>query len=162
MFICVIMLLMGVNFSKWATNAFTVVKVVLILFIIISGLLMFNSSNISSEFMPMGISGSSKCSKKDKPLIKTIYFRILGVMRGSTAAFFGYVGYDEVCCLAAEVQNPKRNVPLAVFGTVGICTVLYILASLALVGMVPCGEVNGESGFSAAFRIRYALLLLMK
>jgi amino acid transporter len=57
-------------------------------------------------------------------------------LRGSTSAFFGYLGYDEVCCLAAEAKDPQRVLPQAVFGTIGTVTVLYSLAALALAGML--------------------------
>lgn len=67
------------------------------------------------------------------------------------SAFFGYVGYDEVCCMAAEAKNPKEILPLAVMGTVAIVSILYVLASLALVGMIPYGELSNESGFSSGF-----------
>jgi amino acid transporter len=57
-------------------------------------------------------------------------------LRGSTSAFFGYLGYDEVCCLAAEAKDPQRVLPQAVFGTIGTVTVLYSLAALAIAGMM--------------------------
>lgn len=59
-----------------------------------------------------------------------------------------------MCCLAGEAKNPKVNLPLAVFGTIGVTTLLYVLASLALVGMVPYQDINSTDGFSDAFGTR--------
>lgn len=108
------LLLTGVEMGKLTVNLFTILKMVLVIFMIIGGLTLFKSENVSS-WTPKGVNG---------------------ILRGSTSAFFGYLGYDEVCCLAAEARDPHRVLPLAVFGTIGTVTVLYALASLALVGMM--------------------------
>jgi APA family basic amino acid/polyamine antiporter len=79
-----------------------------------------------------------------------------GVLRGATSSFFGYLGYDEVCCLAAEAKNPK-DMPRAVLWTLAIVTVLYVTASLALSGMLPYDQISDTSGFPAAFQSRGVL-----
>ena len=53
--------------------------------------------------------------------------------------------------LAGEAKDPHRTLPLAVFGTIFICTLFSVLASLALVGMQPWQDIDASSGFSAAF-----------
>ena len=75
-----------------------------------------------------------------------------GILRGAAPCFFGYVGYDEVCCLSSEVADPKRTVPRAVFGTIFAVTVIYCLASVALVGMHDYRTLDLHSGFAGAFR----------
>ena len=79
--------------------------------------------------------------------------RVTGVLRGAAPCFFGYVGYDEVCCLSSEVADPKRTVPRAVFGTIFAVTVIYCLASIALVGMHDYRTLDLHSGFAGAFRL---------
>jgi amino acid transporter len=111
---CVGLLLLGVEMGKMTVNFFTILKMILVLFMIIAGLSLFKSENVQ-DWTPKGMSG---------------------VFRGATSAFFGYLGYDEVCCLAAEAKDPHRTLPIAVFGTIGTVTVLYALSSLALVGMM--------------------------
>jgi amino acid transporter len=111
---CVGLLLLGVEMGKLTVNFFTILKMILVLFMIIAGLSLFRSENVQ-DWTPKGMSG---------------------VFRGATSAFFGYLGYDEVCCLAAEAKDPHRTLPIAVFGTIGTVTVLYALSSLALVGMM--------------------------
>lgn len=111
---CVGLLLLGVEMGKMTVNFFTILKMLLVLFMIFAGLCLFRKDNVSN-WTPKGMSG---------------------IFRGATSAFFGYLGYDEVCCLAAEAKNPHHTLPIAVFGTIGTVTVLYALSSLALVGMM--------------------------
>lgn len=54
--------------------------------------------------------------------------RMAGVMRGATACFFGFVGYDEVCCMSAEAVDARHVVPKAVFGTIVIVTLVRALS----------------------------------
>ena len=61
---------------------------------------------------------------------------------------------SEIPCSLGEAINPKRNLPRAVMGTILIVTVLYVLAAIALVGMVPYEEVSVMSGFPDGFRWR--------
>jgi basic amino acid/polyamine antiporter, APA family len=77
-----------------------------------------------------------------------------GVMRGATSSFFGYLGYDEVCCIAGEAKNPRHDLPRAVLWTLILVTILYVLASIALVGMLPSNEISDTSGFPDAFHSR--------
>lgn len=129
---CMLLLLAGIEMGKLTVNFFTILKIILVAFMIIAGLSLFKKDNVSN-WAPNGFSG---------------------IMRGATSAFFGFLGYDEVCCLAAEAQDPQRTLPKAVFGTIGTVTILYCLASLALVGMMPYDEIDTDSGFSDAFKDR--------
>jgi APA family basic amino acid/polyamine antiporter len=60
-----------------------------------------------------------------------------GVIRGAPSSFFGYLGYDEVCCVAGEAINPSVNVPRAVMLTIMGAATLYVMATAALTGMQP-------------------------
>lgn len=71
----VIILLLGVDIGKIAVNSFTVIKVILVLYMIICGLVLFQPANLEVGFLPMGVDG---------------------ILRGATSCFFGYIGYDEV------------------------------------------------------------------
>jgi len=130
--VCVGLLLVGVEMGKLTVNFFTILKMLLVTFMIVAGLCLFKADNVSN-WAPKGASG---------------------ILRGATSAFFGYLGYDEVCCLAAEAKDPHVTLPRAVFGTICTVSVLYALASLALVGMMPYDEISRDSGFSDAFKDR--------
>lgn len=127
---CVLLLMDGVKESKIVTNIFTVLKVGLVVFMIVGGFWLFDGSNLT-PFMPFGMSG---------------------VFRGATSSFFGYLGYDEVCCIAGEALHPARDMPRAVLLTLCILTVLYVLAALALCGMQPYEDMSDTSAFPVAFR----------
>lgn len=133
----VILLLNGVKESKFITNAFTSLKVAVVLFMVIAGAFYIRPSNWV-------------------PFIPT-QFGVSGVLRGATGTFFGYLGYDEITCLGAEAENPARNLPRAILFTLGSVTTLYILASLCLTGMVPYDEISPVSGFPSAFRDNQAI-----
>jgi len=74
-----------------------------------------------------------------------------GIWRGATSSFFGYLGYDEVCCIASEAIHPARDMPRAVLWTLAIVTILYVLAAIALVGMQPWSEMSDTSAFPDSF-----------
>ena len=51
--------------------------------------------------------------------------------------FFAYIGFDSVSVAAQEARNPQRDLPIGILGSLAICTVLYILMSLTMVGLAP-------------------------
>lgn len=126
----VALLMDGVRESKLVTNIFTTLKVALVVFMTVGGFVLLDGSNLQ-PFMPYGTAG---------------------VLRGATSSFFGYLGYDEVCCLSGEALHPQRDMPRAVLWTLSIVAILYVCAAMALVGMQPYNEINDESAFPEAFR----------
>jgi APA family basic amino acid/polyamine antiporter len=69
-------------------------------------------------------------------------FGLSGVFQGATVVFFAYIGFDAVSTAAQETKNPQRDLPIGILGSLAICTVLYILVSLVLTGVVPFTELN--------------------
>jgi amino acid transporter len=59
-----------------------------------------------------------------------------GVLKGVSAVFFAYIGFDAISTTAEECKNPQRDLPRGMIYSLVICTVLYVLISLALTGMV--------------------------
>ena len=64
-------------------------------------------------------------------------FGFKGVMGGAAIVFFAYIGFDAVSTAAEEVINPNRDMPIGIIASLVICTVLYIIVSLILTGVVP-------------------------
>ena len=60
-----------------------------------------------------------------------------GVLRGAGIIFFAYIGFDAVSTAAQETRNPQKDMPKGIIGSLAICTVLYILVSIVLVGVIP-------------------------
>jgi len=65
-----------------------------------------------------------------------------GVLQGATMVFFSYIGFDAVSTAAQETKNPQRDLPIGILGSLAACTILYILVSAILTGVVPYHELN--------------------
>ncbi len=65
-----------------------------------------------------------------------------GVFRGAGLIFFAYIGFDAVSTAAQEAKNPQKDMPIGILGSLAICTVLYILVSLVLTGLVHYDQLN--------------------
>lgn len=63
-------------------------------------------------------------------------FGISGIAAGAASVFFAYIGFDAVSTAAQEARNPQRDMPIGILGSLGVCTILYILVSLTLTGLV--------------------------
>jgi amino acid transporter len=132
--VCTALLLMGVQESKRVLNLVTALKMLLVLFMIVGGFCLTSGTVLqTTPFAPFGWSG---------------------VVRGATSSFFGYLGYDEICCVAGEAKHPARDLPRAILGTLLCVTVCYVLAATALTGMVPYNALSPTAGFPDAFAQR--------
>jgi len=133
-FASVFLLLSGVKESKNVTNFFSALNVSLVCFMATASLILARRDNM-------------------KPFIPP-EFGAGGIVRGATSSFFGYIGFDEICCISGEAIHPTRDVPRAILITLLIVTCLYCGASVGLVGMVPYHEISETSGFPDGFRTR--------
>lgn len=110
----------GIRESKFASNAMTILKIGIILLVIFLGLFYVDPGNWS-PFAPNGLTG---------------------VMKGVSAVFFAYIGFDALSTTAEECENPRRDLPRAMIASLVICTVLYIALALVLTGMVSYTKLN--------------------
>lgn len=65
-----------------------------------------------------------------------------GVLQGASVVFFSYIGFDAVSTTAQECKNPSRDLPIGILGSLTICTVLYMITSLMLTGVVSYTQLN--------------------
>ncbi|WP_028400086.1 amino acid permease [Ectobacillus panaciterrae] len=77
-------------------------------------------------------------------------FGFSGVTAGAATVVFAYFGFDAVSTAAEEVKNPQRNLPIGIITALSVCTVLYIIVSLILTGIVPFGELGVKNPVSFA------------
>ena len=110
----------GIKESKKTTNFLVVFKIAVICFVILIGFFYVQPGNWS-PFMPNGFQG---------------------VLRGVSAVFYAYIGFDAISTTAEECRNPQRDLPRGMIYSLVICTVLYILISFVLTGMVPFTELK--------------------
>jgi APA family basic amino acid/polyamine antiporter len=63
-------------------------------------------------------------------------FGFQGITAGAASIFFAYIGFDAVSTAAQEAKNPQRDMPIGILGSLVVCTILYILVSGVLTGLV--------------------------
>ncbi|KAI9909843.1 hypothetical protein PsorP6_011063 [Peronosclerospora sorghi] len=143
---CTGLILSGTHASTFVVNLVTCTKITVVLFIIVVGLWHMEPHNLV-PFVP------------DAAIVQrqghdARAFGWSGVLVGASASFFGYIGYDEVCCLAGEAKAPGTNIPRAVVGTVLGAAALSILATLSLVGMQKYTHLDAQESYGTAFASR--------
>ncbi len=123
-----ILLVIGIEESA-RVNAFIVcVKVGVVLVIIgIGG--MFVTTDYWRPFLPANTGTFGE-------------FGWSGVLRGAAVIFFAYIGFDAVSTAAQEARRPQRDLPIGIFASLVICTVLYVLVSGVMVGLVPYQQLG--------------------
>lgn len=110
----------GIKESKRFGNLMVLIKLLVIFLVLIVGAFYVDVSNWS-PFTPNGVGG---------------------VLKGVSAVFFAYIGFDAISTTAEECENPKRDLPRAMMWAIIICTFLYILIALVLTGMVRYDTLN--------------------
>jgi len=76
-----------------------------------------------------------------------------GILSGAFIIFFAYIGFDAISTTAEEVENPQKDLPIAILGTLILCTVLYVLVALVLTGIVPLGQIDTQAPIAHAMRL---------
>lgn len=136
-------LVKGIKEAAKTNNIIVVIKIAVVLFVIIAGAFYIDTNNWQ-PFIPAEtttiIDGKEKIS-----------FGFGGVLTAATIVFFAYIGFDAVSTQAGEAINPKKDVPFAIVASLIICTVLYILVSLVLTGMVKYDTLDKAAPVASAF-----------
>ncbi len=126
--IITIVLVIGIKESATVNSVIVFVKISIILIFIGAGLF-FLKPALWKPFIPpnQGQFG---------------FFGLSGILRGAGVMFFAYLGFDAVSTAAQEAKNPKRDMPIGILGSLFACTMLYIVFSLVLTGVVPYTKLN--------------------
>lgn len=75
-------------------------------------------------------------------------FGFSGIIRAAAIVFFAYIGFDAVSTAAQEAKNPKRDMPIGILLSLGICTLLYILFAHVMTGVVNYQAFAGKDGIA--------------
>jgi len=135
------LLIIGVKHSAKANNAMVVVKLITISIFI--GIAAFNVHPENwHPFMPFGWFQTLPDGKTT------------GVLAGASLVFFAYVGFDAISTAAEEAQNPQRDLPFGIVTSLVFCTIVYIIVSGLLTGVVHYTDLNVSSP------VAHALFLL--
>jgi APA family basic amino acid/polyamine antiporter len=125
-----LLLIVGVSESATVNAVIVVIKVAVVLVVIGAGALFIDPANWH-PFIPenTGTFGEYGWS---------------GILRGAGVIFFAYIGFDAVSTSAQEARDPQRDMPRGILGSLAICTVLFVLVSGVMVGIVPYKQMLNE------------------
>ncbi len=149
-------LVKGIKEAASTNNIIVIIKVAVVLFVIIAGAFYVNVQNWH-PFIPTEV-------ETIRDGIVTKSFGWDGVVTAATIVFFAYIGFDAVSTQAGEAINPKKDVPFAIITSLIICTILYILVSLVLTGMVPFSQLDVKAPVASAFEgvgVTWAVFLIV-
>ena len=110
----------GMKESRNASNLMVVVKLCIILLVIAVGIFYVDTANWD-PFAPNGVGG---------------------ILKGVSAVFFAYIGFDAISTTAEECKDPQRDLPRGMMWAIIICTILYVIIALVLTGMVNYADLN--------------------
>lgn len=79
-------------------------------------------------------------------------FGFKGVVTSAATVFFAYIGFDVISNASEEVKSPQRNMPIGIVASLTICTLLYVVVSFVLTGMVPYKKLNVGDPVSFALK----------
>lgn len=119
----------GIKESRSASNIMVIIKLAVVFLVIVLGAYYVNPVNWS-PFTPNGISG---------------------ILKGVSAVFFAYIGFDAISTTAEECKDPQRDLPRGMIYSLIICTILYVLLALVLTGMVSYKTLNVGDPLAAVF-----------
>ncbi len=131
-----ILLIIGIQESANVNSAIVVVKVAVVLLVIGAGVWFINTANWH-PFIP---ANTGKFGE----------FGWSGILRGAGVIFFAYIGFDAVSTAAQEARNPQKDMPIGILGSLLVCTVLYVLVSGVMVGLVPYTELGVAAPMAVA------------
>ncbi|RYD51176.1 MAG: amino acid permease [Sphingobacteriales bacterium] len=119
----------GIQESRRTANAMVILKLLVIGLVIVAGAFYVQPANWH-PFLPNGMSG---------------------VLKGTAAVFFAYIGFDAISTTAEECRNPQRDLPRAMMYSLVICTIIYVLIALVLTGMVSYTTLDVGDPLAAVF-----------
>jgi APA family basic amino acid/polyamine antiporter len=138
-----VILVRGIKEAASTNNLMVFIKLSVVIFVIAAGAFYVDTANWT-PFIPERI-----IDEKGNG-----HFGWQGVMTAASIVFFAYIGFDAVSAQAGEAKNPRTDVPFAIVSSLLICTILYILMSLVLTGMVNYKDIDMSAPVSAAFKDR--------
>lgn len=122
------LLILGTNETKVVNNIIVAVKLAIIVFFLVVGFGHIKPANWR-PFLPFGVGG---------------------VFGGASIIFFAYIGFDQISTSAEETRDPGKSLPRAIFLSLSVCTVPYILVSGTLTGILKYTRLNNASPVSHA------------
>jgi len=135
-----LLLIRGTKESAFINNFLVIIKLAVVFLFIFLGWKFINPE-YHTPFIPKntGVMGE---------------FGISGIAAGAGLVFFAFIGFDAVSTAAQEAKNPQKGMPIGILGSLVVCTVLYVLFSYVMTGLVPYQTFKGDASPAAtAFEV---------
>lgn len=129
-----LLLMRGIKESAMVNNILVIVKVAVVIMFIILGWKFINPE-FHTPFIPENTGGN--------------FGGIPGIAAGAALVFFAFIGFDAVSTAAQEAKNPQKGMPIGILGSLAICTLLYVLFSYVMTGLVPYQIFSGDASPAA-------------
>ena len=127
-----LLLMVGVKESARANNIMVIIKLSTIAIFLVLSVAHIHTENWL-PFMPFGWFETLDNGKN------------IGVLAGASLVFFAYFGFDAVSTAAEECEQPQRDLPIGLIASLAFCTIIYIIVSGTLTGVIPYTELNTSS-----------------
>ncbi|MGO1316958.1 MAG: amino acid permease [Cellulomonadaceae bacterium] len=144
-----VLLVIGTRMSTRFNAVLTTLKVGVTLFVIVVGFFYVKAENYT-PFIPPAEPAEGKTTMH-QPLFAFLtgseptMYGMTGLLAGAALVFFAFIGFDVVATTAEEAKDPQRTIPRGVLGGLALVTVLYVLVTIVVTGMVPYTELAAAS-----------------
>lgn len=132
-------LVIGVRESSRFNTVMVIFKVLILLFFVAAACAMVSPAKMMENWQPFQPAGWK------------------GTLSAAAVIFFAYIGFDAVSTVAEETRKPERDMPIGIFGSLGICTALFILVAAVFTGLMPYSEMVKRIGNEQAEPLTMAL-----
>lgn len=145
-----VVLAVGAKMSSMVSTVVTAIKITVVLLVIVVGAFYISADNYS-PYLPAAQDGGSSGGGMSQTLFSLLSggggstYGWFGLLAAASLVFFAFIGFDVVATTAEETKNPKKSLPRGILGALAIVTVLYVLVTLVLTGMVPYTELRTGS-----------------
>ncbi len=154
-------LVMGTKLAARINNVFTLIKISIVLFVIVVGFFYVKAENYRPFVPPSQPAPATETAWQAQPFLSLLtgaepsMYGFVGIISGAALVFFAFIGFDVVATSAEEVKNPSKTLPRGIFAGLAVTTVLYILVTLAVTGMVSYSDLAqaDDPSLSTAFAL---------
>ncbi len=156
-----VVLVLGTKLSARINNVFTMIKIAIVLFVIVVGFFFVKASNFAPFVPTSEPAKATDTSWATQPFLSFLtgatpsMYGFTGIISGAALVFFAFIGFDVVATSAEEVKDPAKTLPRGIFAGLAVVTVLYILVTLVVTGMVSYKDLAAaaEPSLATAFHL---------
>lgn len=130
-----LVLVKGTKESSSLNNLLVIIKISVIILFVVLGWSFIDKANYT-PFIPKNTGEFG-------------HFGWSGIIRGAAVVFFGFIGFDAVSTAAQEARNPQKDMPIGIIGSLLVATILYVVFSYVMTGLVPYTSFKGDASPAA-------------